>query len=146
MSAQITITGTLGADPELKFTPSGAAIVNLRVVTDTRFKDDAGKWQSRDTSWWRVTAWRQLAENTAETLAKGDKVIIVGKIKQREYEANDGEKKSVVEVEATNIGPDLSKFSANISRVQRDKQANVFAGDDPWATSAVLNTDGEAPF
>lgn len=145
MSAQITITGTLGADPELKFTSTGAAIVNLRVVTDVSYKDDSGKWQKKDTSWWRVTAWRQLAENTAETLAKGDKVIIVGKIKQREYEANDGEKKSVVEIEASNIGPDLSKYAANISRVQRDKPAAGF-NDDPWATPAVLTTDSEPPF
>ena len=72
-------------------------------------------------------------------------MIIVGKIKQREYEANDGEKKSVVEVEASNIGPDLSKCPASLSRVQREKQANVF-NDDPWATPAVFTTDGEAPF
>jgi len=143
MSAQITITGELGFDPELKFTPTGIAIVNLRVVTETKFKDDAGKWQGKDKSWWRVTAWRQLAENTAETLAKGDKVIIVGKIKQREYEGNDGEKKSVVEVEATHIGPDLFKCSASLSRAQRERPAVV--ADDVWS-SAVLDTDAVPPF
>jgi len=85
VSAPITLTGNLGADPELKFGASGIAILKARVVTSGRKKDEeSGKWIDVDTTWWTVTAWRQLAENAAETLRKGDEVIIVGKVKQRQ--------------------------------------------------------------
>ena len=145
MSAPITITGRLGADPELRFTPSGAAVVSLRVVTDRRFKNAAGEWESKDTSWWSVQAWKQLAENVAESLTKGDLVVIVGDIKQREYETREGEKRTVVEVEARHIGPDLSRATAKVTKSGSTTSAPTGAtsGADPWATPS---TTDEPPF
>jgi len=85
MSAPITLTGRVVADPELKFGQSGNAVLNLRVVTSARRKTDEG-WQDVDTTFWRVAAFRQLAENAAESLSKGDGVIVVGKVKSREWQ------------------------------------------------------------
>jgi single-strand DNA-binding protein len=153
MSMTVTITGTLGADPELKFGPTGVAIMNARVVTSRKHKDDkTGEWKDLDTSWWHVTAWRQLAENAAETLRKGDEVIIVGKLKQRQYETAQGEKRTVSEVTADWIGPNLKKVSGNLNRVKRaaasgEGRAAYDAAkqqiEDPWTTELA---EGEVPF
>jgi len=144
MSAPITITGRLGGDPELRFTPSGAAVANLRVVTDRRFKNPTtGEWESKDTSWWNVQAWKSLAENVTESLKKGDLVIVVGDIKQREYETKEGEKRTVVEVEARHIGPDLSRATAKVTKAG-STSAPASSGADPWATPTT-GTD-EPPF
>lgn len=153
MSAPITLTGNLGADPELKFGASGIAILKARVVTSGRKKDEeSGKWIDVDTTWWTVTAWRQLAENAAETLRKGDEVIIVGKVKQRQYDTPEGEKRSVTEVTADWIGPNLKKVSGSLNRVQRasapgEGRAAYDAAkaqmDDPW-TAAL--PEEEVPF
>ena len=149
MSTNVTLVGRLGRDPEIKFTANGNALCSITVVTDQRFKDDSGKWQSKDTSWWKVTCWRALAENVAETLQKGDLVIVSGKIKQREYETAEGEKRSVWEVEASAVGPDLSRNAAKINRTERTGKAEFEAAkaamDDPWAQPFVP-ADGEAPF
>ena len=90
MSASITLVGRLVADPEIKFGGSGIAILKARVVTSGRKKTDDG-WQDIDTTFWSVSAFRQLAENVAESLQKGDEVIVVGKVKVREYETPEGE-------------------------------------------------------
>lgn len=150
MSAVTTLVGRLGADPEIKFTANGNAICSLLVVTDQRFKDDEGKWQSKDTSWWRVTAWRQLAENCADSLSKGDLVIVQGRVKQRQYETAEGEKRSSWELEAQSVGPDLSRVAVKINRAERasgkgDYEAAKAALDDPWAQPFVPS-DSEAPF
>jgi len=93
MSAPITLTGRLVADPEIKFGASGMPIASLRVVTSGRRKTDAG-WEDTDTTFWSVTAFRQLAENVAESLVKGDQVIVTGKVKSREWQDNDGNKRT----------------------------------------------------
>jgi single stranded DNA-binding protein (ssb) len=140
MSAPITLTGQVVADPELKFGQNGNAVLNLRVVTSARRKTDEG-WQNVDTTFWRVAAFRQLAENAAESLSKGDGVIVVGKVKSREWSDKDGNKQVSWEVTADNIGLDLrwsASKSAGVSRVKSD-------GDDPW--SKPLMPDNEsAPF
>ncbi len=140
MSAPITLTGRVVADPELKFGQNGNAVLNLRVVTSARRKTDEG-WQDVDTTFWRVAAFRQLAENAAESLSKGDGVIVVGKVKSREWSDKDGNKQVSWEVTADNIGLDLrwsASKSAGVSRVKSD-------GDDPW--SKPLMPDNEsAPF
>lgn len=150
MSAPITITGRLGADPELRFTPSGAAVANLRVVTDRRFKNaTTGEWESKDTSWWSVQAWKQLAENVTESLKKGDLVIVVGDIKQREYETKEGEKRTVVEVEARHIGPDLSRATAKVTKAGGGgpTASASSGGADPWASPALGQGESDAaPF
>jgi single-strand DNA-binding protein len=126
MSAPITLAGRLGADPELTFAPSGTAIARLRVVTDRRVKE-GDEWKSVDTSWHSVTAFKALAEGCAEELRKGDLVIVVGTIKQREYETREGEKRSAWEVIANHVGRDLS-------RPRKDGSApSVGSASDPWA-------------
>lgn len=152
MSETITIVGRLGADPELRFAANGDAICNLRVVTSKRYKDANGDWQDKDTTWWSVTAWRQLGENCAESLTKGTDVIIRGEVKSREYQTQQGEKRVAWEVEAKAVGPDLSRATAKVAKVQRQQAAGpgreAFtaargAMDDPWATPAQSES---APF
>ena len=150
MSATITITGRLGADPELRFGATGMAILKARVVTSGRKKTDEG-WIDVDTTWWSVAAFRELAENSAESLRKGDEVIVVGKIKAREYETSEGEKRSVTEITADHIGPSLRRASASVTRVKRQVAAgegreayDMAKGQlDDWTTDLP---EGEAPF
>lgn len=152
MSAPVTLTGRLVADPELRFGQTGTAIVNLRVVTSTRYKD-GDEWKDKDTTWWSVSAFRGLAENIAESLSKGDAVLVVGTVRSREYETREGEKRTAWEVDARHVGPDLSRAVAKPQKVQRAdggygqpstgyQQAKSSLGDDPWAT----NQSAEAPF
>ena len=150
MSETITIVGRLGSDPELRFSPSGDAICAFRVVTDRRYKDQSGEWQSADTTWWSVTAWRQLGENVAESLHKGHMVIVRGAIKSREYETREGEKRTVWEVEAKSVGPDLGKATAKVTKAERGGQpfdrTNTSLPGDPWATTTPTNATDEPPF
>ena len=146
MSAPIILIGRIGTEPEIKFGQAGNAVLKFRVVTNARRQVD-GKWEDVDTSWWSVTAFRQLAENLAESIKKGDTVIVVGKIKQRTYETPQGEKHSIVEVLAESVGPDLRWAVAQVKkaeRVGRQQFADAKAAieDDPWNTP----TDNKAPF
>lgn len=139
MSAPITITGRLGADPELTFAPSGVAIAKFRVVTDRRIKD-GDEWKSTDTTWWNCTAFKALAEGMCEELAKGDLVIVVGNVKSREYETREGEKRTVWEVTANNVGRDLS-------RPRKGAGTRPVNEGDPWATAAAgPPQQGDIPF
>jgi len=147
MSTPLTICGRLGADPELTFAPSGIAIAKMRVVTDRRTMDGE-EWKSVDTSWHQVTAFKECAEAVAEDLRKGDLVIVVGTLKQREYETKEGEKRSVWEVTANHVGRDLSRRrkgdgpSAN----QPFDRTNTSLPGDPWATTPPVNATDEPPF
>lgn len=154
MSAPITITGRLGADPELTFANSGTAIVRLRVVTDRRVKE-GDEWKSVDTTWWSVTGFKALAEGCANDLAKGDLVIVVGTVKSREYETREGEKRTVWEVIANHVGRDLSRprkgsepWQAPASEGTPSAPTGTYqqaksALDDPWAAP---NESTEPPF
>jgi single-strand DNA-binding protein len=137
VSIPVTITGRLGADPELTFANSGMAVAKMRVVTDRRVKEGE-EWVSKDTSWHHVTAFGPCAEGAAEELRKGDLVILQGTLKQREYETKEGEKRSVWEVTANHIGRDLSR-----PRKGSAPTAPSSLGSDPWASS---NQSAEAPF
>jgi single-strand DNA-binding protein len=146
MSAPITLIGRVGTEPEMKFGQQGNAVLKFRVVTSGR-RQVEGKWEDVDTSWWSITAFKQLAENLAESLKKGDPVIVVGKIKQRTYETPAGEKHSIVEVMAEAVGPDLRWVTASVKKAERvgkqqfaDAKARI--EDDPWNTP----TDDKAPF
>jgi len=138
MSAQITLTGRLVADPELKFGQNGNAVVNLRVVTSGRRKTDEG-WQDVDTTFWSVAAFRQLAENCAESLNKGDLVVVTGKVKSREWQDKEGNKRVSWEVAADHVAVDLVRNTASSSRVDRKSEP---VADDPWSKPA----DDVAPF
>ncbi len=146
MSAPISLIGRVGTEPEMKFGQQGNAVLKFRVVTSGR-RQVEGKWEDVDTSWWSITAFKQLAENLAESLKKGDPVIVVGKIKQRTYETPAGEKHSIVEVMAEAVGPDLRWVTASVKKAERvgkqqfaDAKARI--EDDPWNTP----TDDKAPF
>ncbi len=125
MSAKVTIVGRLGADPEMRSLPNGDALASLRVVSSGRRQVD-GTWVDVDTTWWRVTAFRMLAEGTIDKLTKGDKVIIVGTIKELSWD-KDGVKQTRLEVVADSVGKDVT--NTGVHRVQA---ADV--GPDKWAT------------
>jgi len=138
--AQITIVGNLTSDPELRFTPTGAAVVNFTVAETERVKD-GDQWKDGEPTFWRCSIWRQYAENVAESLTKGTRVIVTGKVKQRSYDDKQGEKRTVTEVEALEIGPALRHSTAKVNKVERTQTPRTnapgaTANDDPWETPA----------
>jgi single-strand DNA-binding protein len=102
----VTITGNLTDDPELKFTPTGAPVANFRIAVTARVRDGE-TWRDGDTSFFRINVWRQLAEHVADSLAKGDRAVVIGRLRSRSWETPDGERRSVVEVEADEVAPSL---------------------------------------
>lgn len=117
-NAQISFVGNIGGEPELRFTPSGAAVCNFSVgVTDRRKTQDG--WEDGETTWYRCNAWRTLAENIAESLPKGTRVVVVGTLKSRSYETRDGGKGVSWEVEVDAIGPELRFATARVQRAER---------------------------
>lgn len=118
-NAQISFVGNLGGDPELRFTPSGAAVVNFSVAVVER-KRDGDQWMDGETTWYRCNAWRTLAENVAESLVKGTRVVVVGTLKSRAYENRDtGAKGLSWEVEVDAVGPELRFTTAKVQRAER---------------------------
>jgi single-strand DNA-binding protein len=116
----ITIEGNLTNDPELRFAPSGSAVSNFTVASTPRTYDAQSKqWKDGETLFMRCAAWRELGENVAETLAKGMGVIVTGRLKSRSYETKEGEKRTVIELEADNVGPSLKWAIAKVKRIQR---------------------------
>ena len=131
MSTNVTLTGTLGRDPELRFTKQGKAVVTLSVVTSKSVLDEAtNKWANEEETWWRVTAWDKLAENVAETLLKGDPVIVVGRAFMDSYDGKDGEKRQSLAVNAYTVALELKRRSASVNRVKRDSAPSAPAGGD----------------
>lgn len=125
----ITVVGNLVADPELRFTPSGAAVANFRIASTPRTFDRAtNQWVDGEALFLACNVWRQAAENVAETLTKGMRVIVQGRLKQRSYETREGEKRSVFELEVDEVGPSLKYATAQVQRSQSDN--NGFYGDD----------------
>jgi single-strand DNA-binding protein len=117
-NAQISFIGNLGGEPELRFTPSGAAVVNFSVGVAER-KKDGDNWVDGETTWYRCNAWRTLAENIAESLTRGARVVVTGTIKSRSYENREGGKGVSWEVEVDGIGPDLRFATAKVQRAER---------------------------
>ena len=110
-----TIVGNLTDDPELRFTPNGAPVANFTVAVTPRVKD-GDSWRDGETSFFRCTAWRSLAENLAESLTKGTRVMVQGRLQQRSWETDAGEKRSVVEVQVDEAGPSLRWATAKVER------------------------------
>lgn len=134
---RITITGRLVADPELRFTPQGHAVCNLTIASAPRVYDkQASEWKDGPTSFYRCSAWRDLAENIAESLSKGAAVVASGVISQREYTTKEGEKRSSWEVALDAIGPDLRWATARPQKAARHKAPPGAASADPWAQTA----------
>ncbi len=116
----ITVVGNLTADPELRFTPSGAAVANFTVASTPRTLDkNTNEWKDGDALFLRCSVWRQAAENVAESLHKGTSVIVQGRLKQRSYETKEGEKRTVVELDVEEIGPSLRWASAKVTKASR---------------------------
>src|SRR5580693_9242279 len=117
---QITIAGNLVEDPELRFTPAGQAVARFRVASTPRFRDNTtGEWKDGDSLFLTCNVWRQAAENTAESLTRGMRVIVSGRLRQRSYETKEGEKRTVYEVEVDDVGPSLRNASAKVNRAAR---------------------------
>jgi len=135
----ITIRGRLTGDPELRFTQSGAAVANLTIATNPRtFDKQAGEWKDGAATFWRCSAWRELAENVAESLTKGTAVIATGTVAGREYETKEGERRTVFEVNLEAIGPDLRWATAKPVKVERGTSGfGAAQQSDPWATSVA---------
>jgi single-strand DNA-binding protein len=116
----ITVVGNLTADPELRFTPSGAAVANFTVASTPRtFDRQSGEWKDGEALFLRCNIWRQAAENVAETLTRGARVIVQGRLKQRSFETREGEKRTVIELEVDEVGPSLRYATASVTKASR---------------------------
>ena len=163
----ITVIGNLTADPELRFTPSGAAVANFTVASTPRtFDRNSGEWKDGEALFLRCNIWRQPAENVAESLTRGARVIVSGRLKQRSFETKEGEKRTVIELEVDEIGPSLRYATAKINRAQRSDSGGGggYGGgsgnsgnsrqsapaDDPWGSAPPAGSAGgysdEPPF
>jgi single-strand DNA-binding protein len=117
---QITIAGNLVDDPELRYTPTGQAVAKFRVASTPRFRDNAsGEWKDGDSLFLTCNVWRQAAENVAESLQRGMRVIVYGRLRQRSYETREGEKRTVYEVEVDDVGPSMRNASAKVTKSNR---------------------------
>ena len=167
----ITIIGNLTADPELRFTPSGAAVASFTVASTPRtFDRQAGEWKDGETLFMPCQAWRAMAENIAESLPKGTRVIVQGRLVQRSYTTREGEQRTVVEMQVDEIGPSLRYAKAQVTRQPRGGGQGGYnqggynggggigqgqsgynapaggAADDPWATGSSTSFGDEPPF
>ena len=145
----ITVVGNLVDDPELRFTPSGAAVANFRIASTPRtFDKQSNEWKDGDALFLSCAVWRQAAENVAESLQKGMRVVVQGRLKQRSYETREGEKRTVVELDVEEVGPSLKYATAKVARVQRSGGGGGYnsqgggGGDDPWASSPAQSGQG----
>jgi single-strand DNA-binding protein len=156
----ITIIGNLTDDPELRFTPSGAAVAKFRVASTPRFMDRAsGEWKDGEPLFLACNIWRDAAEHVAESLQRGTRVIVTGRLRQRSYETREGEKRTVIELEVDEIGPSLRYATAKVQKMARSGGGSGSGGgfgasgggggrsqggggnfDDPWATAAPAST------
>ena len=143
---QIVIVGNLTDDPELRYIPNGSAVANFRVAVSRRVPDGSGGWKDAETSFFRVNAWRSLAENAAESLTRGASVIVVGRLKQRSWETQEGEKRTVIEIEADEIGPSLRWATAKVERQRggaRQSGAGQGGGGD-WSENVRVGAGGQS--
>src|SRR5580692_1002653 len=125
----ITVIGNLTDDPELRFTPSGAAVANFTVASTPRILDKAtNEWKDGDALFLRCSIWRQAAENVAESLTKGMRVVVQGRLRQRSYETREGEKRTVVEMEVEEVGPSLKYATAKVTKANRGSGGGGFGG------------------
>ncbi|MBF6178608.1 Helix-destabilizing protein [Nocardia otitidiscaviarum] len=168
----ITVIGNLTADPELRFTPAGAAVANFTVASTPRIFDrNTNEWKDGEALFLRCNIWREAAENVAESLTRGSRVIVSGRLKQRSYETREGEKRTVVELEVDEVGPSLRYATAKINKTTRgggggggfggsggggnfnnsgggggrggqQQNAGGSGGDDPWGSAPAAGSFG----
>jgi single-strand DNA-binding protein len=164
----ITVVGNLTDDPELRFTPSGAAVANFTVASTPRFFDkQTNEWRDAEAMFLRCSIWRQSAENVAESLHKGTRVVVQGRLKQRSFETREGEKRTVIELDVDEIGPSLRYATAKVTKTSRSgsgggggggfgggqsdhdpwaSQPAGQGGSDPWAAQGAGGSSDEPPF
>jgi single-strand DNA-binding protein len=151
----ITVVGNVTDDPELRFTPAGAAVANFTVASTPRtFDRNSNEWKDGDTLFLRCSVWRQAAENVAESLHRGNRVIVQGRLRQRSFETREGEKRTVVELEVDEVGPSLRFATAKVSKTTRGGGGGGGGGgfggggggqtDDPWASPPASSGGGGA--
>ena len=158
----ITVVGNLTADPELRFTPSGSAVANFTIASTPRtFDRQSNEWKDGETLFLRASIWREAAENVAESLTRGSRVIVSGRLKQRSFDTKEGEKRTVIELEVDEIGPSLRYATAKVTKASRGEGGGGgfgggggggFSGgggggggaSDPWSTPA--GPSDEPPF
>ncbi len=155
----ITLIGNLTNDPELRFTPSGSAVANFTIASTPKTLDrQSNEFKDGETLFLRASVWREMAENVAESLTKGMRVVAQGRLKSRSYDTKEGEKRTVIEFEIDEIGPSLRFANAKVNRTQRSSQGGQASGggnqgggfgggqpaaqEDPWATPGVSNAGG----
>jgi single-strand DNA-binding protein len=168
----ITVVGNLTADPELRFTPSGAAVASFTVASTPRTLDrTTNEWKDGDALFLRCSIWRQAAENVAESLTRGMRVVVQGRLQQRSYETREGEKRTVVEMQVDEVGPSLRYATAKVNRTQRGSSGGGFGGsggsggtgpseggsssgggggfsqeNDPWSSAGPAGSSEDPPF
>ena len=143
---QITIAGNLVDDPELRFTPAGQPVARFRVASTPRFRDNAtGEWKDGDSLFLTCNVWRQAAENVAESLTRGMRVIVSGRLRQRSYETKEGEKRTVYEVEVDDVGPSLRNASAKVNKVVRSGSGDGGYGGGQRGSGGSGDSGGGPP-
>jgi len=144
----ITLIGNLTDDPELRFTPSGAAVAKFRVASTPRYLDkQTGEWKDGEALFLACNVWRQAAEHVAESLQRGTRVIVSGRLRQRSYETREGEKRTVFELEVDDIGPSLRYATAKVQKMSRSSGSSGGFGsgnDDPWASATPAPPAGQS--
>ena len=151
---QLTITGNLVDDPELRFTPSGQPVAKFRIASTPRYFDkQANAWKDGESLFLTVNVWRQAAENVAESMTRGSRAIVTGRLRQRSYETKEGEKRTVYELEADEVGVSLRNATAKVTKVARTgggeaQAARQASGEDadPWASDKPGGYSDEPPF
>jgi len=148
----VTLVGNITDDPELRFTPSGAAVANFTVAVNRRYKNPDGQWEDKLDGFFRCNCWRDMAENISESLKKGMRVMVVGRLQQRSWEDGDGNKRSVVEIQVDEVGPSLRWQSAQIQKSNRSSGGGGFGGGDSgsdggsdWGAPSPASVGGPPP-
>lgn len=145
----ISVVGNLTDDPTLSFTPSGVAVSNFTIAsTPRKFDKNADKWVDEPALFMRCSLWRQAAENVAESLVRGTRVIAMGRLVQRSYETKEGEKRTVVELQVDEVGPSTKYATVKVTKAERGGSSGASGGvsGDPWGSAPATGADDSPPF
>jgi single-strand DNA-binding protein len=136
---QVTLVGNLTDDPELRYTPNGAAVCKFRIAVNRRIQDSNGQWKDGEASYFSVNCWRGLAENAAESLTRGTRVVVAGRLNYRSWENQEGEKRTAVEIEADEVAPSLKWATA---KIERQSRSSASSGSNDWGEKVSAPVGG----
>jgi single-strand DNA-binding protein len=142
---EVVLVGNLTDDPELRYTPQGTPVASFTIAINRRTRDDAGEWKDGETAFVRCNVWRQQAEHVAESLSKGTRTIVVGRIRTRSWETPEGQKRSATEIECESVGPSLEWATADVKKSSKTGQVPAWAGA-PGPSETNGSADEEPPF